>query len=341
MIYLTLTEQTSFDDAIRLLDQNGSGFLPVVYPDQTLVGIITDGDVRRNLLNRNFQLDSIINRNPHTGKTGISHVHIKRRLRELNLRHMPVVDDRNRLVEVVSLEEFEHAHRSNWVVVMAGGMGTRLGELTRSMPKPMLEVAGKPILLRIVEHFKSQGYVRFIFCVNYKSEVIQNYFGDGSPFGITIRYTLEKKPMGTAGALSLIDFELSEPFFVVNGDVITAIDYDDFLNHHQVNGASATMCVKRFPVDIPYACVDFSQQFDLVGLREKPTFSYHVNTGMYVLEPSLLSSIPSDSFFDMTMLFQDLLDKRLPAKVFTIDDYWLDVGKPEDYIKAGKRFSSP
>jgi NDP-sugar pyrophosphorylase family protein len=175
--------------------------------------------------------------------------------------------------------------------------------------------------------------------VNYKSEIIQNYFGDGNQFGITIRYTFESKPLGTAGALSLIDFSLSEPFFVVNGDVITAINFDDFLNHHQVNGASATMCIKRFPIDIPYACVDFNEQYDLMGLREKPTFSYYINTGMYILDPSVLSIIPSDNFYDMTMLFQELVDRRLPTKVFTIDDYWLDVGKPEDYARAGKEVS--
>ncbi len=334
MNYLVLNDSTTLEEAIRLLDMNGNGFLPVVDGSTRLVGIITDGDLRRGILNRKLDLQGIINKNPITEREGTSHVAIKKALRKLHRRHMPVVDETGRLVEVVVLDEFEFVAKENWVVIMAGGLGSRLGELTKNTPKPMLEVGGKPILQGIIEHFRSQGFGKFILCVNYKSEVIENYFGNGQHFGVEIRYTKESKRMGTAGALSLIDFEITEPFFVVNGDVLTAINFEDFLNFHQINKSLATMCIKKFGFDVPYACVEFNDQMDLVGLREKPSFNYFVNTGMYILDPAVLSYIPKEAFFDMPTLFEQLLEQKLTTKVFSISEYWLDVGKPEDFNKG-------
>jgi dTDP-glucose pyrophosphorylase len=334
MKYLVLNEGTSLDDAIRVLDQNGNGFLPVVDKDDQLVGIITDGDLRRGILNKTFDLDGIINRKPIVENEGASHVAIKRKLRALHRRHMPVVNEQGKLVEVVVLDEFEFVAKDNWIVIMAGGLGSRLGELTRNTPKPMLELGGKPIMLGIIEHFRSQGFGKFLLCVNYKSEVIENYFGNGQQFGVEIRYTKESKKMGTAGALSLIDFEMMEPFFVVNGDVLTAINFEDFLNFHQINKSKATMCIKKLGFDVPYACVEFNENMDLIGLKEKPSFNYFVNTGMYILEPDVISEIPKDTFFDMPTLFEQLMEKRSTTKVFSISEYWLDVGKPEDFSKG-------
>lgn len=340
MNYLILNSNTTFDDAVKLLDKNGTGFLPVIDNDSKLIGIISDGDVRRSILNRNFDLNYIINKKPITEKFGIPHTAIKRKLRELSLRHMPLVNDDNKLIEVVSLEDFDNETKENWVVVMSGGLGSRLGDLTKSTPKPMLELGGKPILFRIIEHFKSFGFKKFILCVNYKSEVIKDYFKNGEEFGVTIKYTSEDKPLGTGGALSLVDFDLEKPFFVVNGDVLTAIDFDDFLNYHHLNSSTATMCIKRLPFEVPYACVEFDENMDLLGLKEKPTFNYFINTGMYILNPRTIGLIPKDTFFDMPTLFQLLVNNGEKAKVFSIEEYWLDVGKPEDFLKANNDISS-
>jgi len=334
MNYLVLKDDTQLEEAIRVLDTNGTGFLPVVDENRKLLGIITDGDLRRGILNRNLELKSIINKTPVTAPEGTSHVAIKKQLREIHRRHMPVVSPDGTLVEIVTLDEFEHVSKENWVVIMAGGKGTRLGELTRDVPKPMLPVGGKPILQGIIEHFKHQGFGRFVLCVNYKSEIIKEYFGDGRSLGVEIRYTEESKQLGTAGALSLIDFDMESSFFVVNGDVLTAINFDDFLNFHETNNADATMCIKKFRFDVPYACVEFNDELDLLKLREKPAFDYFVNTGMYILHPKVLKEIPHDSYFDMPQLFETAIAQNYRTKVFTMEEYWLDLGKPEDYAKG-------
>lgn len=335
---LIYKQQTSFEEAVRLLDQNGNGFLPVVDTENKLLGIITDGDLRRGVLNRKFDLDSIINKNPTVALSSLSHVIIKKQLRELHRRHMPVVDDNGRLVEVVVLNEFETEKHDNWVVIMAGGLGTRLGDLTKHIPKPMLEVGGKPMLLRIIEHFKSHGFGKFILCVNYKSEIIEDYFADGKQFGVEIKYTKESKRMGTAGALSLIDFNINIPFFVVNGDVLTTVNFDDFLNFHTTQNADATMCVKRYSHEVPYACVEFDENMSLRGIKEKPSYDYFINTGMYILNPSSISYLKKDEYFDMPSLFELLIDNEQNTKVFTIDEYWLDIGQKDDYQKVKNGF---
>lgn len=334
MKYLQLQQDTQLDEALRLLDANGNGFLPVIDEAQKLVGIITDGDIRRGILNKTLELHAIINKKPITAKYGTSHIQIKRQLREIHRRHMPVVDEAGLLKEVVILDNFEFISKDNWVVIMAGGLGSRLGELTKSVPKPMLEVGGKPILLGIIEHFKSQGFGKFVLCVNYKAEVIENYFKDGAWLGVQIKYTRETKKMGTAGALSLIDFEMEEPFFVVNGDVLTSINFEDFMNFHTVNNADATMCVKNFVFGIPYACIDFNEEADITGVREKPSNEYFVNTGMYILSPKAISLIPLNDYFDMPQLFDQLLEKQHRCKAYRIDEYWLDLGRPEDLDKG-------
>lgn len=336
MKYLELTSDTNLDDALRLLDSNGNGFLPVVDEVGKLVGIITDGDIRRGILNKTLELDAVINRKPTTAKIGTSHVDIKKQLRIIHRRHMPVVDESGKLIEVVILDEFEFISKDNLVVIMAGGLGSRLGDLTKDTPKPMLNVGGKSILQGIIEHFKSQGFCKFLLCLNYKAEVIEDYFKNGEWLGVDIKYTKEKKRLGTAGALSLIDFEVNEPFFVVNGDVLTTINFDDFLNFHQVNKADATMCIKKISFDVPYACIEFNEKMDLKGVKEKPSLDYFINTGMYVLDPKLLKEIPKDDFFDMPQLFQQCIDDALTTKVFTIEDYWLDLGKLEDFNKGNK-----
>jgi len=331
---LVLTKNTLIDEVLTTLNDNGNGFLPIVNDDNKLIGVITDGDIRRSILNKVYKVEEIINKNPITARNSDTHVEIKRKLKELHRRHMPVLDEAGYLIEVVSLDEFEFIEKDNWVVIMAGGLGSRLGELTKDTPKPMINVGRKPILLSIIEHFKSQGFCRFILCINYKGEIIENFFKDGSEFGVKIQYTKESKRLGTAGALSLIDFEMAHPFFVVNGDVLTTINHEDFMNFHVVNKATATMCVKKAHYQVPYACVEFDSTMSLQYVREKPNLEYFVNTGMYILNPDVLSKIPKNEYFDMPELYNKLLAENLPTKVFPIDDYWLDLGKPEDLSRA-------
>lgn len=317
-----------------MLDKYGNGFLPVVDNDEKLIGIITDGDLRRGILNKNLTLQNIINFNPKTKKKEIPPYKLRKKLIDLKLRHMPIVDDEGKLIEIFILNDFKINQKPNWVVIMAGGLGTRLGELTKDVPKPMLEVGGKPILLHIINNFKSQGFSKFILCVNYKSEIIENYFGNGSSFGVEILYTKESKRMGTAGALSLIDIELNEPFLVVNGDLITEINYLDFLSFHVNSNSPATMCIKRYTYELPYACVSFDKNNTLLNLQEKPINEFFINTGMYILNPQMISLLKKDEYFDMPSLFEKAIENNFSPKVFVIDEYWLDIGQKEDFRKA-------
>jgi dTDP-glucose pyrophosphorylase/CBS domain-containing protein len=334
MKHLVLKDNSVFHDAVKLLDENGTGILPVLDKEKKLIGIITDGDIRRAILNNTYDLEKVINHNPKTIKyRSKTHSEIKSYLKAIHLRHMPLIDEEGRLVEVVTLDDSEFKLKDNWIVIMAGGLGSRLGELTKEIPKPMLEVGGKPILRAIVENFKSFGFHRFVFCVRYKSHIIEDYFGDGSDFGVEIRYTREKERMGTAGALTLIPFKMEKPFIVVNGDVLTVIDFIEFLDFHYKEKSIATMCVKKYQFQFPYATIEFDESNKLQALKEKPIHNYYVNTGMYILSPEAIKYIPNNSFYDMPSLFESLLENET-TKVFRYDDYWLDIGRPEDYEKG-------
>ncbi|RAW01302.1 nucleotidyltransferase family protein [Pseudochryseolinea flava] len=337
---LVLDESTTVNSAIELLDKSGIGILPVVDKENNLIGIITDGDVRRALLANKLDLQSIINRNPKKVTTGISKAETLELLKQKHLRHMPVVDGSGKLIDIICLENLVSAPKSNVVIIMAGGLGSRLGNLTQETPKPMLLVSGKPILERIVENLKAQGFSKFIFCLNYKSEVIQEYFKDGARLGVNIHYTIEEKRMGTAGALSLIDRHLlTEPFLVLNADVITNIDLDEVLKFHQTSSSIATMCVKQQSYEIPFACVEFGEQMDLLSLVEKPNVNNYINAGIYVLDPEAIDFVPSNEFYDMPSLFLEILKRRRTTKVFKFDDYWIDIGRPVDYNKANTEVS--
>jgi len=227
---LLLSHDATFKDAIQLLDTNGNGFLAVVDEANVLIGILTDGDIRRAILDNKTDLLDIINKKPATMPEGSCSGNIRNQLKKSHKKHMPIVNDKGILKDVITLNQYEFNLKPNWVVIMAGGLGSRLGQLTKDIPKPMLQVGGKPILQRIIELFVSHGFTKFMLSVNYKSEIIKDFFADGKELGIEIKYLEETKRLGTGGALSLIDIQLDEPFFVTNGDIITSIDYEEMLS---------------------------------------------------------------------------------------------------------------
>ncbi|HIB49049.1 MAG TPA: CBS domain-containing protein [Flavobacteriaceae bacterium] len=324
----------TFEDVIQQLDSYGVGFLAVVNRDETLYGIVTDGDIRKALLQQKREIDAIINTQPitlpHTTPRSqiVSYLQSKRRL------HIPLIDEKATLKEVFLLNDLNFEYKPNKVVIMAGGLGSRLGDLTKDTPKPMLEIKGKPILEYIVDSFKNQGFNKFIFCVNYKKEVIESYFGDGSRFNVQVEYVVEEKRLGTAGALSLIEegcFE--DPFFVVNGDVISNIEYQHVLDFFQANRAQAVMCTKELSHTNPYAEVEFDAEKNLMNLKEKPTKIFHINLGVYLLDPKMTTLLPTNEFYDMPNLFLKAKKQDFGVKVFSVNEDWVDIGKPVDYHK--------
>ncbi|MDN5048472.1 nucleotidyltransferase family protein [Aliarcobacter butzleri] len=335
---LILNSETKFNDAIKLLDLNGNGVLPVVDKDGKLLGLITDGDIRKAILNNHLDLEHIINKNPYKLNIDSSKAQIVSYLKKVHRRHLPLVDDKNKFIKIFTLDEIEFNFKSNWVVIMAGGLGTRLGELTKDIPKPMLKVGTKPMIEHIIDMFVSHGFTKFMLSVNYKAEVIKEYFKDGSKFGIEVRYLEEKKRLGTGGALSLIDVEFDEPFFVTNGDVLSSLDYEELLSYHKEQNSIATMCIRKDTYQIPYGVIEIDEKNNIKTMKEKPIKDFFINTGIYVLNSEVLNYVPKDEFFDLPTLFDVLKRENKSTKAFEITDYWIDMGKPSDYEKIKEKY---
>ncbi|WP_375724887.1 nucleotidyltransferase family protein [Arcobacter sp. KX21116] len=333
---LILTKNIKINDAIKLLDKNGNGVLPVVNISNKLLGLITDGDIRKAILNNNLNIEHIINKNPFKLHISSSKTQIINYLKKIKRRHIPLVDENNNFIKIFTLDEVDFNLKSNWIVIMAGGLGTRLEELTKNIPKPMLRVGTKPMIEHIINMFVSHGFTKFILSVNYKAELIKEYFKDGSDFGIEVRYLEEKKRLGTGGSLSLIDIEIDEPFFVTNGDVISSLNYEEVLDFHKEQQSIATMCIKKDSYQIPYGVIEIDNKNNILNIIEKPVKDFFINTGIYILNPETLKYIPKNQFFDLPTLFDILKEKGNVTKSFEITDYWIDIGKKEDYLRINK-----
>jgi len=216
-------------------------------------------------------------------------------------------------------------------------MGTRLGELTKDTPKPMLKVGDKSMLEHIVDMFVSHGFTKFMLSVNYKAKIIKEYFKDGNDLGIEVKYLEESQRLGTGGALSLIDIDIEEAFFVTNGDVITSINYEHLLEEHNKSDSSATMCIRKSSYQVPYGVVEVDKKNNIVDLKEKPKYDFFINTGVYVLSPEVLGYIPKDEFFDLPALFHQLNEQGHINKSYEITDYWIDMGMPDDYDEINSK----
>jgi len=254
------------------------------------------------------------------------------------LREIPVIDSEQCIVGLETIDDVLTINKyDNWVVIMAGGLGTRLGELTRNCPKPLISVGGKPLLETIVENFRQDGFTNFFFSVNYKAEMIERYFGNGDKWNTSIQYIRESKKLGTAGALSLLEERPSKPIIVMNGDLLTKINFQQLLNYHLEHKAMATMCVRDYSFQVPYGVVRIDDG-KLCGIDEKPVHNFFVNAGIYVIEPAALELIPHDAYFDMPSLFDAIAKQGFSSNVFPIREYWVDIGKRDDLERANTEY---
>ena len=330
---LILNESSDFYDAIKKLDENGNGVLPIIDKEGFFVGLITDGDIRKAILNKTLDLKHIINEYPHTLLDSTTPSERIIFLKQIKRRHLPIVDKDNYLIDVFTLDELDFKVMPNPVVIMAGGLGSRLGELTKNTPKPMLKVGSTPLLETILMSFVECGFYNFYISVNYKKEVIMDYFGNGSKWGVDIEYLIEDKRLGTAGALSLIKETYKNPIIVTNGDVMTSMDYHSLLKHHVEQKSKATMCVRKHEYAVPYGVVEV-EGCEIMTLLEKPIKSFNINAGIYVIEPEIIDRIPKDIFYDMTTFFEDIVKTNQRRCVFFLRDYWIDVGQVEELTQA-------
>jgi dTDP-glucose pyrophosphorylase len=330
---LTTTENTRFEDAVKALDQGGIGFLALIDEQGLLLGILTDGDIRRAILNRKTDLREIMNRNPKTADYHLPQRQVVHLLKEIRCKHMPLVDANNHYKGIVALDDLEFNGKPNQVVIMAGGFGTRLGELTKEVPKPMLRVGKKSMLENLIDVFCDHGFNRFNISVYHKADVIKEYFGNGQAFGFEIKYLEEDKPLGTAGCLSLMSERPTEPFFVINGDILTTVNFEDLLDFHRQSAADGTMCVKKYDFQIPYGVVETSGR-NIISLAEKPMRSCYVNSGIYVLEPEMIDLVPHNDFSTMPSLFEKMIKQKKKTISYELVDYWIDIGMPKDLAQA-------
>ena len=327
--------------ALEIIDSGSMKIALVADESQKLLGTLTDGDVRRAFLNGkglDDSIEAIYYRTPIT--CGINES--KEKILQLAVRHklyqIPIVDDNGRIVGIAQVDDLlKPTQHKNKVVLMVGGLGARLSPLTDSTPKPMLHVGNKPILETIIDGFSKYGFTDITLSVNYKSHIIEDYFGNGEAFGVNIDYVHETKRMGTAGALSLIRNNLTEPFFVMNGDLLTNVNFEHMHEYHLSHDAAATMAVREYDFQVPYGVVNLHEG-QILSIEEKPTRKFFVSAGIYMLSPEVLSYIPINEFFDMPTLFERIIAKRGNVISFPIREYWLDIGRTSDYERANTEY---
>lgn len=334
---------TTLLETMKIIDDTSLQFAIVVDDRQTLLGTVTDGDIRRGILRGkglDVRIDSVMNVHPITSGLDDTYSDYLSILSKYKLNQLPIVDSENKIIDIIfSGQQKEVTNNNNLVFLMAGGLGTRLRPLTENIPKPMLQVGNKPILETIIEGFKQYGFTNFIISVNYKKEVIQDYFQDGAAFGVSISYIEEDKRMGTAGALSLLKEKPTSPIFVMNGDLLTQVNFEQLLHFHEDTNAVATMCVREYEYQIPYGVIETDGQ-QLVSIKEKPMQRSFVNAGIYILSPEVFDYIPHEEFYDMPDLFKQLMDKQNNVSAFPVREYWLDIGRVTDFERADGEYSS-
>lgn len=328
---------STIQQAIYSLEVSGLQIVLATKNGNKLVGTLTDGDIRRAFLrglSLESSIDEVINPKPLIVPPEISRDVVLQLMQMNKLHQLPVVDADG---VVIGLHVWDSIVAptvlENWMVIMAGGKGTRLRPHTENCPKPMLEIGGKPMLEHIIERAKRDGFNHFLISLHYLGEMIEDYFGDGGKLGVNISYIHEDVPLGTAGSLSLMTSRPMLPFIVTNGDVLTDIHYNDFLDFHIRQCAHATMAVRQHEIQNQFGVVR-TNGVEIEGFEEKPVYRSHVNAGIYVLSPNVLDHLECGEHCDMPTLFERIKKKDGRTIVYPMHEPWLDVGRPEDLYKA-------
>jgi dTDP-glucose pyrophosphorylase len=333
----------SIRDAASCLDRSARGIVLVVDVDNTLLNTITDGDIRRAML-AGVNLDSPITellqrkanspyRTPVTAPVETERPVLLRMMQERNVRQIPLLDEAGRVVDLATMSELlPDEVLPIEAVIMAGGFGTRLLPLTKETPKPMLPIGDRPLMQVMIEQLRQAGIRRVNVMTHYQRDKISDYFGDGKAFGVELSYVAEDRPLGTAGGLGLIKTS-NDPILVVNGDILTRVDFRAMLAYHREHKADITVAVRQYDVQLPYGVLECEHQ-QVRRVREKPLLNFFVNAGIYLIGPSMHSYIPNEGSFDMTDLIQRLIDDGRSVVSFPILEYWLDIGQAEHYHQA-------
>jgi len=333
-----LKQSATMQEAIEVLNNESLRIVLVVDDEQKLVGTVTDGDIRRALL-RHLTLEAVLSEFMFTQPTVASvtddHNQILLKMQEFDLLQIPIVDEFGKVGGLETLQLLhEKKQYDNPVVLMAGGFGRRLRPLTEHTPKSMLNVGSKPILETILDQFIGAGFYRFFISTHYKAQHLQKHFGDGSDWGVSIEYIHEDEPLGTAGALGLLPKNIPGlPVLLMNGDLLTKVDFQELLSFHVEHGGEATMCVRKHVFQVPYGVIQ-AEEHRITSIVEKPVHKYFINAGIYVLNPSILNTIDGKSYLDMPHLLIENINGNKQVNMFPLHEYWLDIGQMKQYEQA-------
>ena len=335
-----LPVESTIQQAIRNLDQVAIKIVIVVNLAGELQGTISDGDIRRGLLkglDLNSPIASIIHRNAFVVPSEMGREMVMQLMTANKIQQIPVVDEHHHVVGLHLWDEITTPSvRPNLMVIMAGGMGTRLRPHTEKCPKPMLPVAGKPMLEHIIDRAKLEGFSRFVLAIHYLGKMIEDHFGQGDKLGVKIDYLREKSPLGTAGALGLLSPVPDAPFVVTNGDVVTDIRYGELIDFHIRHAAIATMAVRTHEWQHPFGVVQI-KGVEIVGLEEKPVARSHINAGVYALSPAAIKGLKAGDPCDMPTLFRRLQADAKRTVAYPMHEPWLDVGQLDDLNHANSK----
>jgi len=333
--HLLLTQSTIREALIKLQDLAKDAILFVVDDEDKLLGSLTDGDIRRGLIDGvevTDNVNKIIQPNPKFIRKGEKNLEKIIEYREGNYRILPVLDDNNIVVTVINFRLIR-SYLPVDAVIMAGGKGTRLRPLTEHTPKPLLKVGSKPIMEHNLDRLALYGIDDFWISVKYLGEQIEDYFGNGSQKNINLSYVWEDKPLGTIGAVSKIDDFSHDYVLLTNSDLLTNLDYEHFFLDFKNNDADLAVVTIPYQVNIPYAVLE-TNNGHVINFKEKPTYTYYSNGGIYLIKKSALKYLPKESFFNATDLMEKLIEDGKKVVSYPLSGYWLDVGKHEDFEKA-------
>lgn len=331
-----LDTSANIEKAIKTLNSSTLKIVLITDSSKKLIGTITDGDIRRGLiqgLDLKSSINSIINKEPLTVKSDIPKKEVLTLMIKRRIQQIPIINGDYEVVGMHLWDQLEPASRNNTFLVMAGGIGSRLHPYTKDCPKPLLPIGGKPILQHIIEGAREEGFSNFVLSVNYLGSMIEDYFGDGKNFGVTINYLREEVPLGTAGSLSLFDSVPESPIVVVNGDAITNVSYSSMLDFHSDNNASATIAVKNYEWQNPYGVVK-TDGSKILDIEEKPIIKSKINAGSYILNPNILDLLEKNSHCDMTTLLKRAQALKSHLVAFPIYESWMDFTTAEDLSSA-------
>ena len=343
---LSIGEDCSIKEAMTCIDRNRKGIVLIVDEAERLISTITDGDVRRAVLDGidlSKPISALLKRKistpPITAKAGTDHASLIKLMQKYLIHQVPLLDDNGHLVDMVTMEDvLPDEILPLQAVIMAGGEGSRLRPLTEDIPKPMLPIDDKPLLEVMIEQLREAGIHKMNLTTHYKKEVLTEHFKDGKDFGVEINYVNEDQPLGTAGALSLLKTG-DEPLLVINGDILTRLNFRAMLDFHKKHKAELTVGVRQYDLNIPYGVVECDGE-KIKTLSEKPVYNFLVNAGVYLLEPSAHEFIPNSQRFDMTELIERLIKEGRPVVSFPIVEYWLDIGELPQYEQANEDVKS-